>query len=110
MTGGARFLVLLICFSIAIQNTCPFGLAAKTGFASPLTHCCCAKKAAEESGQTDKNSKQAVAEKGPVFVFIAQGKALPGPLPAPQTTGSACPDNLYRSITLNPPDEPPRIS
>ncbi len=103
-------LIFLIGFSLAIQNTCPFGLAAKTGFASPLTHCCCARKAAEETGQADKNSKQAVAEKGPVFVFIAQGKALAVPLPAPQTTGGTCPDNFYRSITLNPPEEPPRIS
>ncbi len=101
---------MLIGFSLAIQNTCPFGLAAKTGFASPFTHCCCAKKAADESGQADKNSKQAVAEKGPVFVFIAQYKALPSPLPAPQTTGRTYPDNFYRSITLNPPEEPPRIS
>ena len=103
-------LILLIGFSLAIQNTCPFGLAAKTGFVSPLTHCCCAKKAAEESGQADKNSKQAIAEKGPVFVFIAQRKALPIPLPAPRTMVSTCPDNFYRSISLNPPEEPPRIS
>ncbi len=106
----SSILIFLIGFSIAIQNTCPFGLAAKTGFASPLTHCCCAKKAAEESGQADKNSKQAVAEKGPVFVFITQGKALPGPLPGPQPTVRTCPDNFYRSIALTPPEEPPRIS
>ncbi len=106
----SSLLIFLIGFSLAIQNTCPFGLAARTGFASPLTHCCCAKKAAEDSGNADKNGKQAVAEKGPVFVFTTQGKALPSPLPGPQTTCSTCPDNFYRSIVLNPPEEPPRIS
>jgi len=104
-------LILLIGFSIAIQNTCPYGLAAKTGFASPRTHhCCCAKKAAEQSKQTDNTSADFSPKAGPVFLFIGQERMLPCPLQVPQQTCSACPDGLYRSIVFNPPEKPPRLS
>ena len=35
-----RFVIFLISFAIIIQNTCPYGWAAKTAFLSPYTsHC-----------------------------------------------------------------------
>ena len=71
-------LILLIGFSIAIQNTCPYGLAAKTGFASPhIHHCRCAKKAAEQSKETDNTSEHFTPKAGPVFLFIGQERVLP---------------------------------
>jgi hypothetical protein len=103
-------LIFLIGFSIAIQNTCPAGLAAKTGFASPVAHCCCARKAAEEPVQTEQNNNQFPLVKGPAFVFIAQREAPSCVFCVPLRDARACQDDFYRSITLNPPEEPPRIS
>lgn len=39
-----RILLLLLVFSIALQNTCPYGFAAKTSFAALQTHECPMKK------------------------------------------------------------------
>ena len=39
-----RMLLFLIAFSLVVQNTCPYGFAAKTGFAAPYTHDCPLKK------------------------------------------------------------------
>jgi len=104
-------LIFLIVFSIAIQNTCPSGLVAKTGFASPRMHNCpCAKKAAEQSNKADNTSAHYFPKAGPVFLFIGQEKALQGPLQVPQISCSLFPDDLYLSLASKPPDKPPRLS
>jgi hypothetical protein len=72
-----KILALLLVLALSVQNTCPHGLAAKTGFASPHTHCCCAKKAAEHSKTSDKTSKQVLSVTGPAFVFIGRESAMP---------------------------------
>jgi hypothetical protein len=104
-------LILLIGFSISIQNTCPYGLAAKTGFASPRSHHChCAKKAAEQSKKTDNTTEHFSPKAGPVFVFIGQERSLPCVLQVPQKSCSTCPDGHYKSVALNPPEKPPCLS
>jgi hypothetical protein len=35
-----RMLLLLLSFSLILQNTCPYGFAAKTAFVAPHTHAC----------------------------------------------------------------------
>jgi len=104
-------LILLIGFSLAIQNTCPYGLAAKTGFASPRMHqCCCSKKAAEQSKTAENTSKRIFLATGPSFVFIGQKRTftyLPYVSPVVCTASS---ENFYQSISLNPPEKPPRLS
>jgi hypothetical protein len=104
-------LILFIGLSLAIQNTCPYGLAAKTGFASPRSHRChCAKKAAEQSKKEDNTSSHFSPKAGPVFLFIGQERVLPSPL---QVVQKDCKDrlsDLYKNISLNPPEKPPRIS
>jgi hypothetical protein len=104
-------LILLIGFSLAIQNTCPYGLAAKTGFASPRSHHChCAKKTADQSKKTDNTAEHFSPKAGPVFVFIGQERALPCAMQVPQGSCSAYPDGHYKSISLNPLEKPPRLS
>lgn len=104
-------LIFLIVFSIAIQNTCPSGLVAKTGFASPRMHNCpCAKKAAEQSNKADNTSAHYFPKAGPVFLFIGQEKALPCPFQVPQEGCNVSPDGIYQNISLNPPEKPPRFS
>ncbi len=39
-----RLFLLLLIFSFVVQNTCPYGFATKTAFASPFTHDCPLKK------------------------------------------------------------------
>lgn len=38
------FLLLLLSLALVLQNTCPYGFAAKTAFVAPHTHDCPLKK------------------------------------------------------------------
>jgi len=44
-----RALILFLMVSFIVQNTCPYGLAAKTAFATPHTHDCPLKKSHDKS-------------------------------------------------------------
>jgi hypothetical protein len=35
-----KMFLFLLSFSLILQNTCPYGFAAKTAFAAPHTHAC----------------------------------------------------------------------
>ena len=105
-----KIVTLALSLAILIQNTCPLGLAAKTGFASPHSHCCCARQAADNAPHQQKSDKQVHTVKGAIYVFIAQHESFSCSLRPFLRTGGAAPDPLYRSITLNPPEEPPRLS
>jgi len=103
-------IILLIVVSIAIQNTCPYGLAAKTGFASPrMRHCCCAKKATEQKAH-ENNSKRVSLAAGPSFVFIGQERMSTDLPHVSLDVCKAYPEDFYQSISLNPPESPPRFS
>jgi hypothetical protein len=102
-------LIPLIVFSIAIQNTCPLNLAGKTSFAPLLHHCPCANKAAEQ--KTDGNtSKPVFLAAGPSFVFIGQEKTFTDFLYVSLGVCTVCSEEFYESISLNPPENPPRFS
>jgi hypothetical protein len=106
-----RVLILLIVFTLSIQNTCPYGLAAKTGFASPRMHLCpCAKKAAEQSQAAEKTSKRVFLATGPSFVFIGQERTFSYLPHVSLGVCAAFSEDLYQSISLNPPEKPPRFS
>jgi len=105
-----RLLVLLIFFSIAIQNTCPFNLAGKTSFSSSLMHHCpCANKAAEQKADGN-TSKPVLLAAGPSFVFIGQEKTFTDFLYVSMSVCPVCSEDFYESISLNPPENPPRFS
>ncbi|HAK88353.1 MAG: hypothetical protein A2077_05035 [Nitrospirae bacterium GWC2_46_6] len=103
-------LVLLLALALAVQNTCPFGLAAKTGFVSPqMPDCPCAKKAAQKTA-AGQNAEHVVSNSGHLFVFIGQGRMVVLPPQVSQRSCAACPAGFYRNISLNPPEKPPRLS
>jgi hypothetical protein len=50
-----RYLIALIVMTIVIQNTCPYGYAAKTAIAAPIEHHCPLKDSApSEDGGTNR--------------------------------------------------------
>jgi len=103
-------LIFLIGFSIAVQNTCPFGLAAKVGFVSPqMPDCLCAKKAAQKTA-AGENAGQITPKSGNIFVFIGQGRTVVLPPQVSHGSCAACSAGFYRNIALNPPEKPPRLS
>ncbi|MBI5635299.1 MAG: hypothetical protein HZA15_17670 [Nitrospirae bacterium] len=107
-----NILTIILAFAISIQNTCPFGLSARNGIASPQTpQCPCSKKAAEKSQGSDNTAKQMPVDiAGPAFVFIAQGRQLIQPLQELNGCCLVCNDISYENVLLDPPTEPPRLS
>ncbi len=64
-----RMLLLLLSFSLILQNTCPYGFAAKTAFAAPLTHQCPFHHYPHKGqGAVDDNSIKVIY---PAFVMVA---------------------------------------
>ena len=65
-----RLLLFLLTFSLVLQNTCPYGFAAKTGFAAPQAHDCPCKKSnpasTKDTGSADKSTGSLLY---PAFVF-----------------------------------------
>ncbi|MBI5741337.1 MAG: hypothetical protein HZA16_11550 [Nitrospirae bacterium] len=65
-----RLLLFLLAVSLVLQNTCPYGYAAKTAFVAPLTHDCPMNKShhspSKERGSVDDNQGKALY---PLFVF-----------------------------------------
>lgn len=55
-----KFLLLLLSLALVLQNTCPYGFAAKTAFVAPQTHDCPLKKdhhaLSKEGDSVDGNS------------------------------------------------------
>jgi len=106
----SKIVIFLLALALAVQNTCPLKLSAKTGFVSPrMHHCCCAKKTPERSKAAD-STPAGLFRPGPAFVFIGQGMDLPGPMQVSQGGYTACPYGHYQNIALNPPEKPPRLS
>ena len=65
-----RVLLFLIVISLILQNTCPYGYAAKTAFHAPQKHDCPLKKShhgsAKDGDSVDDNQEKAMY---PSFVF-----------------------------------------
>jgi hypothetical protein len=103
-------LIIVLSFAIIIQNTCPFGLTARTGFASAQSHHChCAKKAAEKSKATaDENAKHSILKAGQLFVFMI-AKSVSLQLPVHQSVCLFCADMIYKIVFIDPLEKPPRF-
>ena len=65
-----RLFLFLLAFSLVLQNTCPYGFAAKTAFAAPQAHDCPFKKS-HHAPQKDRDSvdDNPVKPLYPAFVF-----------------------------------------
>jgi len=63
-----RILLFLLAFSLILQNTCPYGFAAKTAFAAPHSHqCSFHRHQTKEQRTVDDNSNKVMY---PAFVMI----------------------------------------
>jgi len=64
-----RILLFLLALSLILQNTCPYGFAAKTAFAIPHVHWCpFHHHQTKEQGTVDDNSNKVIH---PAFVMVA---------------------------------------
>jgi len=62
-------LLFLLSFSLILQNTCPYGFAAKTAFAAPHTHACPFHHYPSKGQRAiDDNSNKVIY---PAFVMVA---------------------------------------
>jgi len=63
-----RILLFLLALSLILQNTCPYGFAAKTGFAIQYSHQCpFHRHQTTEQGTVDDNSNKVIY---PAFVMV----------------------------------------
>jgi len=101
-------LIFLIGFSIAVQNTCPFGLAGKIGFMPKEVRHCHLKKQLPAKANADC-AKKATLQTGQAFVFIVGNADTTAPLFS-QEIASFFPEmNFYEDIYWEPPVKPPSI-
>jgi hypothetical protein len=64
-----RMFLLLLSFSLIVQNTCPYGFAAKTAFAAQHTHQCPFHRYPHKGqGAVDDNSNKVIY---PAFAMVA---------------------------------------
>jgi hypothetical protein len=103
-----RFLIALIAFAIAIQNTCPYGYAGKTSVAAPHVHNCPLKvhQPAMPDGQkrVDKDFRDL---NHPFVLIFAPSDGIFKTFAPVKETGIIRPAE-YSDIFLNPPHRPPK--
>jgi hypothetical protein len=105
-----KLLIIFLMVSFIVQNTCPYGLAAKTAFASAHTHDCPLKKSHDGTSE------------GKDFFDHAQGKVLNAAfvLLAPESYSAMQSDipnaDYIKVISINytnpfkePPIKPPAV-
>jgi hypothetical protein len=102
-----RFLIALIAFAIAFQNTCPYGYAGKTALAAPLVHNCPLKdhQPATPSGQNKNDNDFRDLNHPFVLVSAPVDGIIMTFAPARETDTIEPPE--HRDIFLNPPHRPP---
>jgi len=102
-----RLLLLFLAFSLLIQNTCPYGFAAKTGFIAKENHHCHCKKYPSSKPEADDSAKKVISQTGQIFVFIVGDSINPAPLSFPEISCSLQEMNLYKNISSEPAVKPP---
>jgi hypothetical protein len=103
-----RYLIALIVLTITIQNTCPFGYAAKTAFAAPHAHHCPLKEG--RLSRTDGRNKMVKVLRNLNHPFVLV------PSPVADTGGSFdtvremsnITNTGFEDIFPDPPLRPPR--
>jgi hypothetical protein len=103
-----RLLLLLLITSIILQNTCPYGYAAKTAFTAPHTHDCPLKKsrpghAKDRNSVDDKPGKSMYSS----FVFsVPESHAVISRFQTKSEYAALSPGN-YNGPFREPPERPP---
>ncbi len=105
-----RILLLLLTFSIVLQNTCPYGFAAKTSFAAPQTHECPMKKGghspAEERDSVDGNTDKTLY---PAFVLSLPELQDIMPCSQMNSAYTPLPSGNYKNPFKDPLGRPPVV-
>jgi len=99
--------VFFFIFSLCIQNTCPFGLAGKTGYAAQSMHHCPlkAKHTSDKKGsQTHKSTAQYA---GQGFLFTLSASAVSVSAPVSEARLAFKTTSIYKNVFLDPPVKPP---
>jgi hypothetical protein len=105
----ARMFLLFLAFSLIIQNTCPYGMAAKTGFVAKEIHHCPLKKHSTSKTDADDTAQKAMFQTGQTFVFTVSNAINATPLSSPKVYFSFSEINPYKNIFAEPPAKPPRF-
>lgn len=109
----ARFVVFLIALSLVIQNTCPYGWAAKTVFISPHTSQCSHCPLRENKGtasDTKNDVRKDISSVNHLFVIHVGERDVPlKSLPPVSFAVSFKSDRVY-SVFLEPLLRPPAFS
>ncbi|HEX8949985.1 MAG TPA: hypothetical protein VF790_13535 [Dissulfurispiraceae bacterium] len=69
----ARLLLFFLALALVVQNTCPYGFAAKTGFAAPHTHAC-PLKASRHHGPAKERDTSGKATYPAFVVTVAEAR------------------------------------
>jgi len=103
----ARLLLFFLAISLVIQNTCPYGLAAKTGFMAKEIHHCPLKKHSPAKADADDSAKKVTFQSGQTFVFTVGNANTTAPLSSKKIAFFFSEINLYKNISTEPPIKPP---
>ncbi|RJQ41680.1 MAG: hypothetical protein C4550_01165 [Nitrospiraceae bacterium] len=103
-----KLFLLVLAVSLIIQNTCPYGLAAKTGFTAKEVHHCPLKKYSPSKTDADDSAKKAMFQAGQTFVFTVGSSINAKPMSLPEVSCSIPDMYPYKNIFAEPPLKPPR--
>ena len=104
-----RMFLLFLALSLIIQNTCPYGLAAKTGFTAKEVHHCPLKKHSPTKADADDSAKIAMFQTGQTFVFTVGCAINAAPMPFPEVAFTSPDMHFYKNIFSNPATKPPAV-
>lgn len=105
-----RILLLLLAFSIVLQNTCPYGFAAKTSFAALQTHECPLKKGGHSPAK-DRDSVDGNTDRALYPAFVLSLPELQDIMPCSQMNAAytPLPPGNYRNPFKDPLARPPAV-
>jgi hypothetical protein len=108
MKKRSLVIIFLMVFSLSLQNTCPYGMAGKTGFASHHINHCPLKENQSPAKKRSQHSKGSQQHTGQTYTFTASALlSVSEPVGEDRLLyGSAF---IYISIPPEPLLKPPRL-
>jgi hypothetical protein len=109
-----KVLIFLIAFAIIIQNTCPYGWAAKTAFFSPYSshyaHCPMKEDRQPAKSETRHNVKKDLSNINPLFVTDIGKPDDACQILSPIDHAPYAKSDHLKDVYLEPPLRPPVCS
>jgi len=110
MKKSTLVVALLIVASIAIQNTCPSGLAGRTGFVAHYIHHCPLKGDGHDTGTKTHHRRTMFQHTGQTFTFTVSMKASHIIEPLKNDRLVIHNKSFYQSAFSDPPLKPPHLN